>query len=95
MKSDNLIKYELKKMVEYSKQTIALSNQIYLSFLEKPINSTQSKKIAELLNNIQNGSLLDIKEINDKVDKIISMSKSTYINSKDNMIDKGEDFIYE
>ena len=90
MKSDNLIKYELKKLVEYSKQTIALSNQIYLSFLEKPINSTQSKKIAELLNNIQNGSLLD-----DKVDKIISMSKSTYINSKNNMIDKGEDFIYE
>ena len=62
MKSDNLIKYELKKLVEYSKQTIAL---------------------------------LDIKEINDKVDKIISMSKSTYINSKNNMIDKGEDFIYE
>ena len=45
MKSDNLIKYELKKMVEYSKQTIALSNQIYLSFLEKPINSTQSKNL--------------------------------------------------
>lgn len=48
----NNLDLQLQKLINSSKKTISLSNDIYLSFLELPINATQSKKIVELLNNI-------------------------------------------
>lgn len=85
---NNNLDLQLQKLINSSKNTISLSNDIYLSFLELPINATQSKKIVELLNNIQNGSLLDINVIRDKIDKIIDITKQP------EQIES-EDFIYE
>lgn len=84
----NDLDLKLQKLINSSKKTISLSNDIYLSFLELPINATQSKKIVELLNNIQNGSLLDINIIRDKIDKIIDITKQP------EQIES-EDFLYE
>ncbi len=84
----NNLDLQLQKLINSSKNTISLSNDIYLSFLELPINATQSKKIVELLNNIQNGSLLDINIIRDKIDKIIDITKQP------EQIES-EDFLYE
>lgn len=85
---NNNLDLQLQKLINSSKNTISLSNDIYLSFLELPMNATQSKKIVELLNNIQNGSLLDINIIRDKIDKIIDITKQP------EQIES-EDFIYE
>lgn len=85
---NNNLDLQLQKLINSSKNTISLSNDIYLSFLELPMNATQSKKIVELLNNIQNGSLLDINIIRDKIDKIIDITKQP------EQIEN-EDFIYE
>lgn len=85
---NNNLDLQLQKLINSSKNTISLSNDIYLSFLELPMNATQSKKIVELLNNIQNGSLLDINVIRDKIDKIIDITKQP------EQIES-EDFIYE
>ena len=85
---NNNLDLQLQKLINSSKNTISLSNDIYLSFLELPMNATQSKKIVELLNNIQNGSLLDINIIRDKIDKIIDITKQP-----EQM--ESEDFIYE
>lgn len=84
----NNLDLQLQKLINSSKNTISLSNDIYLSFLQLPINATQSKKIVELLNNIQNGSLLDINIIRDKIDKIIDITKQP------EQIES-EDFLYE
>ena len=85
---NNNLDLQLQKLINSSKNTISLSNDIYLSFLELPMNAIQSKKIVELLNNIQNGSLLDINIIRDKIDKIIDITKQP------EQIES-EDFIYE
>lgn len=84
----NNLDLQLQKLINSSKKTISLSNDIYLSFLELPINATQSKKIVELLNNIQDGSILDINIIRDKIDKIIDITKQP------EQIES-EDFLYE
>lgn len=61
---------------------------IYIYLFRVTYECNPIKKIVELLNNIQNGSLLDINIIRDKIDKIVDITKQP------EQIES-EDFIYE